>query len=149
MDTLITLGTFAAYLWSVWALVFGSAGRIGIRHEVMLFGPVHDATSVVYFEVAAAVTVFLLLGRVIEQRSTRRAGAALRALLDLGVREAFGAPGIQERKPLRPVAASRFLDGGIAHPGRSGAGGSDRRLAAWAGPPSRLGRGWTRSHGSD
>ncbi|SDO57167.1 Cu+-exporting ATPase [Microbacterium sp. ru370.1] len=88
MDTLITLGTFAAYLWSVWALVFGTAGRIGIRHEVMLFGPVHDATSVVYFEVAAAVTVFLLLGRVIEQRSTRRAGAALRSLLDLGAREA-------------------------------------------------------------
>lgn len=93
MDTLITLGTFAAYLWSVWALVFGSAGRIGIRHEVMLFGPVHDATSVVYFEVAAAVTVFLLLGRVIEQRSTRRAGAALRALLDLGAREAELADG--------------------------------------------------------
>ncbi|MDT0115590.1 heavy metal translocating P-type ATPase [Microbacterium sp. PRF11] len=93
MDTLITLGTFAAYLWSVWALVFGTAGRIGIRHEVMLFGPVHDATSVVYFEVAAAVTVFLLLGRVIEQRSTRRAGAALRSLLDLGAREAELADG--------------------------------------------------------
>lgn len=93
MDTLITLGTFAAYLWSAWALVFGTAGRIGIRHEVMLFGPVHDATSVVYFEVAAAVTVFLLLGRVIEQRSTRRAGAALRALLDLGARDAELADG--------------------------------------------------------
>ena len=93
MDTLITLGTFAAYLWSVWALVFGTAGRIGIRHEVVLFGPVHDATSVVYFEVAAAVTVFLLLGRVIEQRSTRRAGAALRALLDLGARDAELADG--------------------------------------------------------
>ncbi len=87
MDTLITLGTFAAYLWSVWALVFGAAGRIGLRHEVMLFGPVHDATAVVYFEVAAAVTTFLLLGRVIEQRSTRTAGAALRSLLDLGVRD--------------------------------------------------------------
>ncbi|MFV9425025.1 heavy metal translocating P-type ATPase [Microbacterium sp. S1037] len=88
MDTLITLGTFAAYLWSVWALFFGNAGRIGIRHEVMLFGPVHDASAVVYFEVAAAVTVLLLLGRFIEQRSTRRAGAALRSLLDLGAREA-------------------------------------------------------------
>jgi len=87
MDTLITLGTFAAFLWSVWALFFGNAGRIGIRHEVMLFGPVHDASAVVYFEVAAAVTVLLLLGRFIEQRSTRRAGAALRALLDLGARE--------------------------------------------------------------
>ncbi|MDQ1122761.1 heavy metal translocating P-type ATPase [Microbacterium trichothecenolyticum] len=93
MDTLITLGTFAAYLWSVWALVFGTAGRIGIRHEATLFGPVHDASSVVYFEVAAAVTVFLLLGRVIEQRSTRRAGAALRSLLDLGAREAELADG--------------------------------------------------------
>ncbi len=93
MDTLITLGTFAAYLWSVWALFFGNAGRIGIRHEVMLFGPVHDASAVVYFEVAAAVTVLLLLGRFIEQRSTRRAGAALRALLDLGAREAELADG--------------------------------------------------------
>lgn len=87
MDTLITLGTLAAFLWSVWALVFGAAGRIGLRHEVVLFGPVHDATALVYFEVAAAVTVFLLLGRFIEQRSKRRAGAALRALLDLGAAE--------------------------------------------------------------
>ncbi|MGP3535263.1 heavy metal translocating P-type ATPase [Microbacterium sp. RD1] len=100
MDTLITLGTFAAYLWSVWALFFGSAGRIGIRHDVVLFGPVHDASALVYFEVAAAVTVFLLLGRFIEQRSKRRAGAALRALLDLGVktveREDGGTIGIED-----------------------------------------------------
>ncbi len=74
MDTLITLGTFAAYLWSVWALVFGSAGRIGIRHEVQLFGPVHDATSWSTSRSPPRFTVFLLLGRVIEQRSTRRAG---------------------------------------------------------------------------
>jgi Cu+-exporting ATPase len=87
MDTLITLGTLAAFLWSVWALFFGSAGRIGLQHEVVLFGPVHDATALVYFEVAAAVTVFLLLGRFIEQRSKRRAGAALRSLLDLGAHE--------------------------------------------------------------
>jgi Cu+-exporting ATPase len=87
MDTLITLGTMAAYLWSVWALVFGSAGRIGLRHEVVLFGPVHDATALVYFEVAAAVTVFLLLGRYIEQRSRRSAGAALRSLMDLGAKD--------------------------------------------------------------
>jgi Cu+-exporting ATPase len=87
MDTLITLGTAAAYLWSVWALVFGTAGRIGIRHEVVLFGPVHDATALVYFEVVAAVTIFLLLGRYVEQRSTRRAGAALHALMELGAKE--------------------------------------------------------------
>ncbi len=87
MDTLITLGTMAAYLWSVWALFFGNAGQLGLRHEVVLFGPVHDATALVYFEVAAAVTVFLLLGRYIEQRSRRRAGAALRSLMDLGAKD--------------------------------------------------------------
>lgn len=87
MDTLITIGTFAAFGWSVWALLFGSAGRWGIRHEVVLIGPVHDATSLVYFEVAAAVTVFLLIGRYIEQRSRRAAGAALRALGELTVPE--------------------------------------------------------------
>ncbi|MFG6474837.1 heavy metal translocating P-type ATPase [Microbacterium sp. P06] len=86
MDTLITLGTFAAYLWSAWALFFGNAGELGLRHDVVLFGPVHDATALVYFEVVAAVTVFLLLGRVVEQRATRRAGSALRALLELGAK---------------------------------------------------------------
>ena len=87
MDTLITLGTGAAYLWSVWALVFGSAGRIGMTHTGGMFEPVHDPSALVYFEVAAAVTVFLLLGRVIEERSKRRAGAAVRALLDLAARD--------------------------------------------------------------
>ncbi|APZ34889.1 copper-translocating P-type ATPase [Microbacterium aurum] len=87
MDTLITLGTGAAYLWSLWALLFGSAGRIGMTHDTGLFVPVHDPSSLVYFEVAAAVTVFLLLGRVIEQRSKRRAGAAVRALMELSARD--------------------------------------------------------------
>ncbi|MFE1645493.1 heavy metal translocating P-type ATPase [Microbacterium sp. P01] len=87
MDTLITLGTMAAYLWSAWALFFGSAGEIGMVHDVALFGRSHDATALVYFEVAAAVTVFLLVGRLIEQRSKRRAGSALRALLQLGAHD--------------------------------------------------------------
>lgn len=86
MDTLITLGTAAAYLWSVWALVFGTAGRIGMTHGPSPMGE-SDATSLVYFEVAAAVTVFLLLGRFIEQRSKRRAGAALRALMQLAAKD--------------------------------------------------------------
>jgi Cu+-exporting ATPase len=78
MDTLVTIGTMAAYLWSVWALVFGTAGAGMSRGEG------DAATSMVYFEVASVVTVFLLLGRVIEQRSKRRAGGALRALMSLG-----------------------------------------------------------------
>lgn len=93
MDTLITLGTGVAFAWSLWALVFGSAGVIGTTHEVVLFGRVHDATSLVYFEVASAVTVFLLLGRFIEQRSRRRAGAALRALGELVAPEVLRADG--------------------------------------------------------
>ncbi len=87
MDTLITLGTGAAYLWSLWALMFGTAGHIGMTHDSALFGPVHDPSSLVYFEVASAVTVFLLLGRFIEQRSKRRAGAALRSLMELAAKD--------------------------------------------------------------
>ena len=112
MDTLITLGTMAAYLWSTWALFFGSAGRIGLRHEVVLFGPVHDATSLVYFEVAAAVTVFLLLGRYIEQRSRRRAGAALRSLMDLGAKDVERADGTRV-----PVDELRVADEFVVRPG--------------------------------
>lgn len=87
MDTLITLGTIAALAWSVWALFFGSAGEIGMRHEFKLFGEIHDPSALVYFEVAAAVTVFLLLGRFIEQRSKRDASAALRSLMELGAKD--------------------------------------------------------------
>ena len=87
MDTLITLGTGAATLWSSWALLFGTAGRLDMHHEGGMFAPVHDPSSLVYFEVAAVVTVFLLLGRVIEQRSKRTAGAAVRALMELSARD--------------------------------------------------------------
>ncbi len=108
MDTLITLGTAAAYLWSVWALIWGGAGRIGLRHEVVLFAPPHHAGELVYFEVAAAVTVFLLLGRVIEHRSKRQAGAALRALMDLAGTEAELESGV--RIPVdRLAVGDRFI----------------------------------------
>ncbi len=83
MDTLITLGTGAAYAWSLWAMFFGTAGHIGMTHDADLFGRSADPSALVYFEVAAVVTVFLLLGRVIEQRAKRRAGAAVHALLEL------------------------------------------------------------------
>ncbi len=112
MDTLVTLGTFAAFAWSTWALFFGSAGRLGIRHEVVLFGPVHDPSSLVYFEVAAAVTVLILLGRFIEQRSRRRAGAALRALLDLGATDVELADGARV-----PIERLRVGDEFIVRPG--------------------------------
>lgn len=87
MDTLITLGTFAAYFWSVWALFFGMAGMPGMRHAFSLLPTGEDPSSAIYLEVASGVTVLLLLGRVIENRSKRSAGEALRSLLELGARE--------------------------------------------------------------
>ena len=112
MDTLITLGTLAAYLWSAWALLFGSAGRIGMTHEASLFGVPHDATSLVYFEVAAAVTVFLLLGRFIEHRSKRRAGDALHALMQLAARDVELVDGTR-----MPVEQLRVGDVFVVRPG--------------------------------
>lgn len=87
MDTLITLGTGAAYLWSVWALFFGMAGMTGMRHEFAFFAPDADPSSALYLEVAAGVTVFLLAGRLIEHRSKRAAGEALHDLMTLGASE--------------------------------------------------------------
>nr|WP_274637544.1 heavy metal translocating P-type ATPase [Microbacterium bovistercoris] len=112
MDTLITLGTGAAYLWSVWALLFGSAGEIGMTHGFSLFERPVDATSLVYFEVAAAVTVFLLLGRFVEQRSKRRAGSALHALLELGAKDVELASGA--RVPIAQLASGDVF---VARPG--------------------------------
>ncbi|WP_029145687.1 heavy metal translocating P-type ATPase [Microbacterium luticocti] len=112
MDTLITLGTGAAYLWSVWALVFGTAGEIGMRHSSSLFDHTAPASSLVYFEAAAAVTVFLLLGRFIEQRSKRRAGSALRALMELGAKDVELADGTRV-----PIERLRVGDLFVARPG--------------------------------
>jgi Cu+-exporting ATPase len=87
MDTLISMGTIAAYAWSVYALVFGTAGQPGMTHEFELTINRMDGTANIYLEVVAGVTTFILLGRYFEARSKRRAGAALRALLELGARD--------------------------------------------------------------
>ena len=87
MDTLITMGTFAAYGWSLYALFFGMAGHLGMTHSWQLFAWNEDPTGFIYFEVAAGVTTFILLGRWLEERSKRAAGAALRALAQLGAGE--------------------------------------------------------------
>ena len=84
MDTLISLGIVAAVAWSVWALVWGDVtAHSGMTGMTGMTGGVH-----VYFEVAVAVTIFLLAGRYFEARAKRRAGDALRALLALGARTA-------------------------------------------------------------
>ncbi|MBP0449861.1 copper-translocating P-type ATPase [Kitasatospora sp. RG8] len=87
MDTLVSLGTLAAFGWSFWALFWGDAGMPGMRHPFSLSVGATDASSTLYLETAAGVTVLILLGRYLEARSKRRAGAALHALLDLGAKE--------------------------------------------------------------
>ncbi|MBE1490587.1 heavy metal translocating P-type ATPase [Plantactinospora soyae] len=87
MDTLVSLGTIAAFGWSLWALFFGTAGTPGMTHPFSFdIGP-SDGAGNIYLEAAAGVTLFILLGRYFEARAKRRAGAALRALLELGARE--------------------------------------------------------------
>ncbi|GAB3584276.1 heavy metal translocating P-type ATPase [Amycolatopsis endophytica] len=87
MDTLISVGTLAAYLWSVYALVFGTAGEIGMTHPFEFTIERGSGEGRIYLEVAAAVTTFILAGRYFEARAKRRAGAALRALLELGAKD--------------------------------------------------------------
>lgn len=104
MDTLITLGTFAAFGWSVFALFFGMAGHIGMRHSLELFAWQQDPTGNIYFEAAAGVTTFLLLGRYLEDRSKRSAGAALRALAALGAYEvSVMRNGVESRIPIEDL----------------------------------------------
>ncbi len=87
MDTLVSLGTLAAFGWSLWALFLGDAGMPGMRHGFELTVSRSNASSALYLEVAAGVTTFILLGRWLEARSKRSAGAALRALLELGAKD--------------------------------------------------------------
>ncbi|MFL1592015.1 heavy metal translocating P-type ATPase [Rhodococcus ruber] len=86
MDTLISVGVTAAYLWSLWALFFTHAGMTGMRMSFDLL-PTGDSEPHIYLEVAAAVTTFILAGRYFEARAKRQSGAALRALLDMGAKD--------------------------------------------------------------
>ncbi|KAA6217763.1 heavy metal translocating P-type ATPase [Streptomyces filamentosus] len=87
MDTLVSVGTLAAYGWSLWALFLGDAGTPGMRHGFDLTVDRADASSAIYLEVAAGVVAFILLGRHLEARAKRKAGSALRALMELGAKD--------------------------------------------------------------
>ncbi|MFT4085993.1 MAG: heavy metal translocating P-type ATPase [Gordonia sp. (in: high G+C Gram-positive bacteria)] len=87
MDTLISMGTGAAFLWSLYALFFGTAGTPGMTHPFELTVAPSDGAGNIYLEAAAGVTTFLLLGRYFEKKSKRQAGSALRALLELGAKD--------------------------------------------------------------
>ncbi|GAA2854713.1 carbonate dehydratase [Actinoplanes cyaneus] len=87
MDTLISLGTLAAFGWSLWALFLGTAGEPGMTHPFRFDIGRTDGTGNIYLETAAGVTTFLLAGRYFEARAKRRAGSALRALLEMGAKD--------------------------------------------------------------
>ncbi|HYN29432.1 MAG TPA: heavy metal translocating P-type ATPase [Dermatophilaceae bacterium] len=111
MDTLISVGVGAAYLWSLWALLFTDAGMLGMRmHFDLLPSRSTGNEAHVYLEVASAVTTFILAGRYFEARAKRRSGAALRALLDMGAKD---------------VAVLR---GGSGQPGGAGEGAVEVRV---------------------
>ncbi|MBT8227228.1 MAG: copper-translocating P-type ATPase [Dactylosporangium sp.] len=88
MDTLISLGAIVSYLWSLYALFLGTAGEPGMRMALRLLAPRGSADDHIYLEVGTALTTFLLAGRFFEARAKRRAGSALRALLELGAKHA-------------------------------------------------------------
>jgi Cu+-exporting ATPase len=111
MDTLISMGTLAAFGWSLWALFFGAAGTPGMTHPFSLdIGPT-DGAGNIYLEAAAGVTLFILAGRYFEARSKRRAGAALRALLELGAKDvAVLRDGVETRVPVSTlVVGEKFV----------------------------------------
>lgn len=115
MDTLISIGVSAAYIWSLWALFFGGAGEPGMQMSFSLLPSPGSATHEIYLEVAAGVTVFLLAGKYMESRAKRQSSAALQALLDLGAKNVTVLRG--EAEILIPISQLAVGDVFIVRPG--------------------------------
>ncbi|MET9449308.1 heavy metal translocating P-type ATPase [Streptomyces cinerochromogenes] len=111
MDTLVSVGTLAAFGWSLWALFFGDAGMPGMHDAFRLTVSRMDGASTIYLEVASGVVALILLGRYLEARSKRRAGAALKALMELGAKDvAVLRDGREVRVPVSSLAVGdRFV----------------------------------------
>jgi Cu+-exporting ATPase len=111
MDTLISLGVAVAFGWSIYALFFGAAGEPGMAMSFSLFAERGDATEDIYLEVGAALATFLTIGRWFEARAKRRAGSALRALLELGVKDVTVLrDGAEQRVPVETLQpGDRFV----------------------------------------
>ncbi|MFJ3861221.1 heavy metal translocating P-type ATPase [Streptomyces sp. NPDC090085] len=115
MDTLVSVGTLAAFAWSLWALFFGHAGMPGMRHGFDFSISRDDGSSALYLEVAAGVVTFILLGRYLEARSKRKAGAALKALMELGAKDVVV---LRAGREVRiPVSALAVGDRFVVRPG--------------------------------
>ncbi|MGW5868749.1 heavy metal translocating P-type ATPase [Streptomyces sp. NPDC055239] len=116
MDTLISVGTSAAFIWSLWALFFGTAGTPGMTHPFELTISRTDGAGNIYLEAAAGVTAFILAGRYFEARSKRKAGAALKALLQLGAKDVTVTRG-DGREETIPVGDLKVGDRFLVRPG--------------------------------
>lgn len=115
MDTLVSLGTTAAYLWSLYALLFTHAGMIGYTHPFELALERGSGSDAVYFEAVVAIVTFLLAGRYFEARSRSQAGEALRALLTLGATQATVlVDGVEKLVPIDQVAVGTLF---VVRPG--------------------------------
>jgi Cu+-exporting ATPase len=115
MDTLVSVGVGAAYLWSLWALLLGGAGEIGMRMEWSFTGAggMHE----IYLEVAAVVTTFVLVGHYLEANAKRQSSAALRALMDLGAKDVAV---LRDGRELRvPVDDLRISEDFVVRPGET------------------------------
>jgi Cu+-exporting ATPase len=149
MDTLISLGTSAAFAYSLWSLFFGHAGMEGMTMSFSLRVERSSGGEHLYLEVACAVTVFLLAGRWFEARAKRRSSAALRSLLRLGAKEValLGADGAERRVPIAQLSVGdRF----VVRPGEkvatdgvveSGASAIDASLVTGESVPVEVGPG--------
>jgi P-type Cu+ transporter len=112
MDTLISVGTLAAWLWSLYALFLGDAGMNDMRMEFSLIPSSGGGANEIYLETAAIVTTFILAGRFFEARAKRRAGAALKALLELGAKDVgiLDPDGSERRVPIEQLRpGDRFV----------------------------------------
>jgi Cu+-exporting ATPase len=112
MDTLISVGVLAAWLWSLYALFIGDAGMNGMRMPFDLIPEAGEGADHIYLETAGVVTTLILAGRYFEARAKRRAGAALKALLELGAKDVavLDADGSERRVPVEQLAVGdRFV----------------------------------------
>jgi len=112
MDTLISLGVLSAWLWSLYALFIGDAGTNDMRMAFDLVPKAGNGGNEIYLETASIVTTFILAGRYFEARAKRRAGAALKALLELGAKDVslLDADGNERRVAVdQLVAGDRFV----------------------------------------
>ena len=117
MDTLVSVGVLAAFGWSLWALLFGTAGEAGMVHPFTFAVSRGEAAGQTYLEVAGGVTTFLLAGRWFEARAKRRAGAALRALLELGAKDVAVLRGTAFDEVRIPVGQLAVGDRFVVRPG--------------------------------